>query len=1121
MKKTRPLAKVILLSLLLTVFAMNTTAQKVTLSFQNETFEKVLNSIKKQTGLSLVLSEQLVNLNRKVSIDAKTIEVGDALNQLLEGTNLGYEIKNNKLYLVEKKANDPLEANKKSKRITGSVTDENNQPIIGASIKIDETTIGTISDVNGKFSLDAPTDAKLIVSYIGYTTKIVSILEKTDFNIILTEDTKLLNEVIVVGYGTMKKSDLTGAITSISGNMIEERKSTQVSQALQGAMSGVTISRSGANGAMGGAEIKIRGVTTIGVNNPLVIIDGVQGGDVNQVNSADIESMTVLKDAASASIYGSQAAAGVILITTKRAKSDKASVNYTFETGFDNPTQLPKFVGAQRYLQMVNELNWNDTGNGANKYPTYPQADVDNYPANHLINPDLYPDVNMSDLLLKSNMPRETHMLSIMGGSNFVKSNVSFKYEKVGGFYDNKDYNRIFVRANNDFTINKLIGATVDLNFRRTTSTDPTYFLTRESQTPGLVLGAILNHAPIYPAVWANGGIADGKAGDNAYGSLKYGGNRTNHFNQLGGKISMDISPVSGLKITGLLAPVLNFDDGKTFNKRVDAFSATDPTQFLTTLHDPDQNNTTTFLSESRNISYSLSAQAFVNYDKSFGNHSITAMAGVESNYYKNEFLTASRDRYLFDTYPYLNQGPQSVINNSGGATEVASQSAFGRITYSYMSKYMVQANIRRDGSSRFNSKYRWGSYPSFSAGWTISEESFMKKQNVVDFLKLRASWGSLGNDRLLDINNQPAYYPSLGVMNFANAPMYQNNVVSFQQTAAQVQYAIPSISWEKTESSDIGLDAYFFKNRLKLTSDVYYKQTKDMLLALQIPIYIGFTNPLQNTGIMETKGIDLDLGWNDKIGKLRYAVSVNLSHYQSIMGDLGGTEFIGNTINRKGSEFNEWYGYLSQGIYQTQDDVTNSAKLNSNVKVGDMKYTDISGPDGIPDGKISPEYDRVLLGSSQPQWSYGGNLKLDYAGFDFSLAFQGIGKQLSGVVGNAYYLQAWGNFPTTMDGKYFSANNTPEQNLAAKYPRLTRTNIGSNTAMSDFNLFNGGYFRLKNLTLGYSLPKQFTQKAMINNLRVYVSGSDLWCSSNFPEGYDPEGLGIVTTLLAGVSVTF
>ena len=358
--------------------------------------------------------------------------------------------------------------------------------------------------------------------------------------------------------------------------------------------------------------------------------------------------------------------------------------------------------------------------------------------------------------------------------------------------------------------------------------------------------------------------------------------------------------------------------------------------------------------------------------------------------------------------------------------------------------------------------------------------------------------------------------------MNFSNALFYQNNVATAQQTAAQVQYAIQDISWEKTASTDVGLDAYFFKNRLRLTTDVYYKETKDMLLALQIPIFVGFENPNQNTGIMTTKGIDLDLGWTDNIGKLKYSASVNLSQFKSVMGDLGGTEFIGDRIKKLGSQFDEWYGYRSEGIYQTQEDVNNSPKVNTNVKVGDMKYTDISGPNGVPDGKISPEYDRVLLGSSQPQWMYGGNFKLDYQGFDLGVTFQGIGYQNTSLLSYTdYNAENWGVFPVYMDGSAWSMNNTADQNLAAKYPRFTETNKGLNRAMSDFWLFNGGYFRLKNITLGYTIPQNISRKIMSNNIRFYINATDVFSLNKYPKGWDPEGMGIVSTVLGGFTIGF
>lgn len=991
--------------------------------------------------------------------------------------------------------------------LTGNVSDESGVALPGVTVLIKGTSNGTTTGADGSFSLTIPDGGTtLVVSYIGYLTQEIPILNQSKINVSLKLDTKALDEVVVVGYGVQRKKDLTGAMSSISGDLFKERKETQVSQALQGAISGVMVTRSGSNGAMGAASIRIRGITTIGDSNPLVIVDGVPVSDVNQVNPADIDNITVLKDAASASIYGSRAASGVILITTKRAKTDQAQVQYSYETGFDTPTQLPDRLGALRHMQLVNELRWNDGGNGTNQYPTFTKDLIDGYAEKHLADPDKYPDTDWMDLTLNKIAPRESHSISITGGSKFVKSNASIRYEKVGGFYDNKDYKRIFARTNNDFTINKFIGGTFDFNFRRTINTDPNF------ANP---LSQLRIDAPIYPAVWKDGRVADGKAGLNTYGRLKYGGTDRTWLNQLGGRIGLDLNPIKGLKISGTLAPIFNFDNQKTFNQRVDAYSSTDPTQFLAILGDAFSAGGTSKLVEERNSSFSLTTQFLVNYLKSIKNHNFTALAGYENYYFKNESLSASRDQYLFTGYPYLDQGPITFQTTAGSAYETAYRSVFGRLTYSFKDKYLLQANVRYDGSSRFNAEHRWGVFPSLSAGWVISEEGFMQNQKLISFFKLRASWGALGNERI-------GNYPYLGVISFNNALFFQNNAAVSQQTAAQVQYAIEDISWEKTESSDIGVDINLFKNRLRFTGDVYYKQTKDMLLALQIPIFVGFANPNQNTGTMSTKGIDLDLAWSDKIGDLFYSASINLSQFTSKMGDLGGTEFLGDQIKKEGSQFNEWYGYLSEGIYQTPEDLVNSPKLSNNVKVGDIKYKDISGPKGVPDGVISPEYDRVFLGSSQPQWMYGGNIRLGYKGLDLGISFQGIAFQNSSALQYTDYNSGnYGSFSTLLDGSVWSAYNTPEQNAAAKYPRLTESNKGFNRAFSSFWLFNGAYFRLKNATLGYTFPTQSSKKIFANNLRVYASASDIWSLSKYPKGWDPEGIGIVSTIIAGVSIGF
>jgi TonB-linked SusC/RagA family outer membrane protein len=1091
-------------------------AQNISLSEKNTSLKKVFREIKKQTGYTFAFTDAHLQKSRPVNLSISNAPFEKALELCFQNQPLGYTLVNKTVVVVDKSEKPVLKVEEPDPSllpppitVTGKVLDEEGKQLGGVSITLKSTRKGVTADNDGKFSIQVPEGEDVLVfSFVGFEDTEVKVTKSSELTIRLKRKEAKVEEVVVVGYTTQKKKDLTGAVSTLSGKLITERRTTQVSTALQGAIPGVMVTRNGARGAMGSASIRIRGITTIGDSNPLVIVDGIPVSDVDQVNAADIDNLTVLKDAASASIYGSRAASGVILITTKRAKSGQGSFNYTFENGFDTPTQIPGMVDAIGYMNMVNEMTWNDGGNGTNKYPTFTKDFIEGYAANNLKNPDEYPNVNMRELVFKNISPRQTHMINFAGGSNFVKSSASIKYEKVGGFYDNKDFSRIFARTNNDFTFNKIIGGSLDLNFRRSISTDPTY------DNRGNLLGPVLTHAPTFAAIWADGRPAFGKNGDNVFGSVKYGGTEKNWNNQIGGKLSMDIKPLEGLKISGILSPIFNFNDSKKFTKKVDIFSATDPTQLLGQLQDPWGAGRTTMLAEQRNTDFSLTNQLLINYLKSFGSHDFTVFAGIENYYYKNETLSASRDQYLFDSYPYLNQGPRALIDNSGGAFETAYSSQFGRLTYSYKSKYLIQANIRRDGSSRFASDYRWGTFPSVSAGWVISNESFLKNSNIFNFLKLRFSWGALGNERI-------GNYPYLGVMSFNNAAFYQNNVPIALQTAGQIQYAIRDISWEKTESSDIGIDANFLNNRLRFTGDVYSKKTKDMLLGLQIPMFVGFDNPDQNTGEMVTRGIDLDLGWNDNIGELNYSISFNLSHFTSKMGDLGGTEFLGSRVKKKDSEFDEWYGYRAAGIYQTQDDVNNSAKLNNNVKVGDMKYVDISGPDGKPDGRISPEYDRVLLGSSQPQWMYGGNMNLEYKGFSFSVAFQGIGKQLREIQGTGYFTSGWGNFPTNIVGKYFSVNNTPEQNLKAQFPRLSNANQGSNTAMSDYRLFNGRYFRLKNLTIGYTIPKRVTQRALINNMRVYASATDLFLLSKFPKGFDPEGLGIIATIMGGVSITF
>lgn len=1103
------------LMLSLSAFAANADAQQVSVTVSNAKVKTVLNSISDQTGLSLAYSAQVVDLNRKVSLNFVNTEVSEVLNAMFGNTAIGYEIKDGKIYLFKAAERTTALANQQKKIITGTVVDSNGEAVIGANVLVKGTTNGTITDIDGKFSLEVPEGAMLLVSYIGYGDYETKVGNQSNLSITLKEDSKALDEVVVVGYGTMKKKDLTGAVGAVKGDDLASRRTTQLSTALQGATSGVLVTRD--NSAPGAtASIKIRGVTTIGETSPLVIIDGVPG-DINQVNPEDVENMSILKDAASASIYGSRAAAGVIVITTKRAKENDLSLNYNFEYGWEMPTKLPQYVGAQRFLEMVNETRYNDNNSGG-WYQTYSEDQVNNWLKYHETDPDAYPVEDWQDALLYSSAPRQTHSINIAGGSKVVKTKASFRYDQTDGLYINRDYERFMLRVNNDIQINKWMEAHLDVNFSRAKSEEP------HRNPMELALRAT---PPIYAIRWTNGMWGDVKDGENPLAMITDGGTKTTWNNRIGGKAAIDITPIKGLKISGVIAPTYNFDKIKSFVKQVPYTYANDPN----TVKGYMAAFSTTKLTEYRNDYYDVTTQFFANYNKTFGKHDLSVMVGYEDYYAFWENLNASRDQYELTGYPYLDIGPETYRDNSGNAEEYAYRSLFGRVTYNYDNRYLLQANFRRDGSSRFAPESRWANFPSFSAGWILSEEQFMKNLNWnwLSYLKLRGSWGTLGNERITDINNNDKqnYYPYQSALNFNSALLYKGGVVTSVSTAAQQYYAVRNISWETTETWDIGLDANFLNSRLYFAFDYYKKNTRDMLIALEIPKFIGYDNPFVNTGKMQTKGYDLEIGWRDHIGDFSYSVSANLSDFVSKMGDLGGTEFLGDQVKMEGSEFNEWYGYVSDGLFQTQEEVDNSPKLNNNVTVGDIKYVDISGPDGVPDGKISSEYDRVLLGGSLPRYMYGMNLSASYKGFDISMMLQGVGKQNARI--NREMVEGlkdnWTGFPAILEGNYWSVNNTEEENLNAKYPRLTRTNVEANMAMSDFWLFNGRYLRMKSLTVGYTLPSALTKKISMETVRFYVSGNDLFCISNYPYGWDPEvsvtGYPITMSVLLGVSVNF
>ncbi len=1088
------------------------------LNVDKTTVKQVFDYIERNSKYVFVYDQQVKNiLGQKVTFQTKGMTIEDILADVCHQVGLNYQINDRQVSITAgartagKQAQNKKEA---TKSVSGTVKDSNGDPLIGATVRVKGSSTGTVTDIDGNYTLDVPAGADLEISYIGFVDQQIRVSNKANYNIILKENANNLEEIVVIGYGAVKKKDLTGAVAAVKGEELVNKRTTMLSNALQGTLSGVTVSRSSSAPGSGASSIRVRGITTIGESSPLVIVDGVEGS-LDYVNANDVESISVLKDAAAASIYGSKAAAGVILVTTKRGNdTGKLDLKYNAEFGWEIPTKQPSMVGVTRYLEMNNELMYNDNPAGG-FFQVYTADQTKNWVNYNQSDPNNYPITDWKEMMLKSSAPRMTHTLTVSGGNKAVKSIASLSYDEVDGLYEGRGFQRYMFRSNNDFKINDKLNVALDVNIRHAKSKTKNYDPFNDMR----------KMPAIYPATWNDGRIASGKSGANPYGLLTDGGKSVSHSTQIAGKGQITFKPIKDLSLSAVISPFINYQKQKAF--RLAAwYTLPDDPETIGGYLDAGSLYATNKLTENRNDNWHVTSQLLANYMHNFGAHDVTLMGGFENYYMKTESLTAGRDQYELTNYPYLNIGSEDFQTNSGSGSKYTSNSFFGRLIYSYAKRYLLQANVRHDGSSRFAKNYRWGTFPSFSAGWVVSEEPFMQRAALpwLSFLKLRASWGKLGNERI-----GSNYYPYIALMSFGNSLFYNaDGSVTSSKTARPSVLAVEDISWETTTSTDLGVDANFFDNRLHLTFDYYWKKTTDMLLAIEIPYSMGYSNPNTNAGKMSTHGYDIDLTWQDKIGDFRYSISVNFSDYLSKIDYLNNADIISSgKIKRAGVLFNEHYGYICEGIYQTSDDVNNSAKTSSTVTVGDLKYRDISGPDGTPDGNISPEYDRVPLGNSLPRYLYGGNISASWKGVDFSMAFQGVGKQ------NAYLSTVqvqplrdnYGNIPAILENKYWSPFNTDAQNANAIYPRLSNVSKSNNYATSDFWIFNGSYFRLKNITLSYTLPQAWTNAIGINKTRLYVSGSDLFCISKFPDGWDPEmgstSYPITTSLIFGVQVNF
>lgn len=1075
-------------------------AQNITLRMSNVTVKQAMDELKSKSGYSFVFSSQDVDTHKNITVESDNQPLGHVISQIVAGQGLAYTIEGKTIIL--RKASAPSAQQQANKRITGVVKDANGEPVIGANIVVKGTTNGTITDMDGNFVLDVPAGAILHVSYIGYSDKEIPVGSQTALAISLAEDSQALDEVVVIGYGTARKIDLTGSTSSLGGEKLRVKSSPQLSTQMQGQMAGVQITRTSGDPSAG-SSIRVRGVTTLSTNDPLVIVDGVPGS-LMDIAPEDVKDIQVLKDAASAAIYGSRAAAGVILVTTNRAKDKEFHLSYNMEYGIDKATTVPKFANAVQWMQGYNELTYND--GASSPYSSYSEDFLNSYMQNRLTDPDRYPDTDFMSLGLKNHTNHQRHSLSLTGGTDKLKTNFSLNYYDADALYRNKSYERINVRSNNDYQINSWIHANVDVNLMYAKSLAP-------HSLEGSSMGDLMYRSPIYNVYWSDGRYADGKDGDNPIALNQLGGqNKIENF-KVGGKFQLDITPVKNLVLTAIAAPTYTFTKGKDYKTRYDVYRISGDVI-------PGTGYANTSVEEQRNDTRSLTMQFYANYNFKIDRHSVGVMAGYEDYSYEWENEGASRLNYNLNNFPYLNLGPEDFQYNSGSAGHNAYRSVFGRVMYSWADRYMFQANVRSDGSSRFAPGHRWGTFPSVSAGWVISEESWFNKKTI-NYLKLRGSIGQLGNERI------GSEFPYQARLSFGSGfiPNAASGGADVVQTAYQSDYAFRTLTWETTTTYGVGADIALLNNRLRGSLDWYYKKTSDMLMQVGFPSYFGYNAPQNNAADMNTKGWDLEISWSDQIDDFRYGVSFNLSDYRSRMGYMADRQNISSRkITEEGSYYNEWYGYKSMGVILNEDAMMENGQkipvLTNNDKAGNIRYVDIDG-----DGKITASNDRVRLGNSLPEMQYGGSLWAEWKNFDFNLSFQGIGHQLSywNWPVSPFLFQAY-SCPANLIESHWSPLASDAENAKAKYPKLT-TNDANIYAASDFWLFNGAYMRVKNITLGYTIPSDIMKKFHVDRLRFYFSANDLPAFSKYPKGYDPEWNRfsdlLMSSYIFGLNVSF
>lgn len=1039
---------------------------KVSIHMNNVKLDKILNEIENQTDYLFIYNNQ-VDINKITSVKVKNEAVAQVLDRILSGTGINYELEGTHIILTTEAIKD-LHAQQQAKTVTGTVTDVSGEPIIGANIRIKGTTTGTITDIDGNFSIEAKPQSVIEVSYIGYLTQETVINNQKSIRFLLKEDTKTLDEVVVIGYGVQKKADLTGSVANINTEKLNTQSNANIGQALQGKIAGVDIvSQGGAPGS--GTRIMVRGIGTLNNASPLYIVDGMYMNSIDHINPNDIASIDVLKDASSAAIYGSRAANGVIIVTTKEGSNTegKPIIDLSVNLGIST---------ASKFLDMLDAKGWAEVTTIARQAIGKPALDM----ATDLANK---PDNDWQDIMFRPAL-MQNYNLSVKGGGKYSTYYTGLGYFNQDGIVKGTNYQRYNIQSKNDYKRGIFSAGT---NLIISFSHDKPL----HQELRGGMIGTILQSVPTlekYDDTREGGyGGTYGDVVNIPHPLAIIDDNIMDRYNEnvkIFANLYAQIELLKGLKYKLNLTPDFSFERYKNYLNKYDFGLAT---------------NSITQLTERQRRRRNILVENLLTFDRTFGEHKISALAGYT---YQD-----SRFRHIQAYGEGLPQGLEEIDaattnrSNEGNSWRSVLTSILGRVFYSYQNKYLFTATIRRDGSSKFGKNNRYGYFPSFSLGWNVAEEKFMENVHWLDQLKLRGGYGVLGNQ---EIDN---YQYSSTITTGINYPDGNGGLL---QGAFPKNFANPDIKWEETAMTNVGIDFMAFNNRLSLTADYYVKNTKDILLTVPIPISSGGANdPIRNAGKIRNNGFEFNLGWMDQPNPdISYGINLIGSFNKNkviAMGSESGSIKGGSTNqNITTSETKAGYpigGYWlisTAGYFNSQEEVDAYAKDGKKIQPaaepGDIKFVDANN-----DGVINDD-DRVFQGSPFPDFTFALNGNMRYKNFDLSIGLQG-------VLGNKIYNATRQTLEDVTKGSNFLASCldywTPE-NKNASHPRLTWDDPNRNTrAESDRYLENGSYLRLRSVQLGYTFPQTWF-KGAIQHARVYINAENLFTITSY-SGYSPD----------------